>query len=149
MITPRADRVKIALQFGIVQFGRDALPRELHVEVGIQRLHHHQADGNRIHAAPGLGAIDEQLELRRQRIPMRGDEEVDAAGVVVQAGAVGRGQAGVDAPSRIAKLEYALHLIVPDERGSEDLRQFAVGVAAQNVHLPQAVLGGHIALGHK
>ena len=149
MIAPGTDGVEIAFQLGVVQIGGDPFPRELHVPMGVEHLDHQDADAQGVDAAPGLRAIVEQLELGGKRIRVLGDEEVDAAGVVVKAGAVGPWQVRVDAPGRQAKLKDALGLVVPDERGAEDLRELAVGVAAGGVHLPQAVLGGYIALGQE
>ena len=36
-----------------------------------------------------------------------------------------------------------------EERGAEDFGEFSVGVAAEGVHLPEAVLGGDVALGEE
>jgi len=38
---------------------------------------------------------------------------------------------------------------VLEERGAQNLRQLAVGIAPEGVHLPEPVLGGHIALGQE
>ena len=77
------------------------------------------------------------------------DEKIDAAGVGVEALTVGRRQMVVDALGGEANLEHALRLVVLEQRGAQNLRQFAVGAAAQAVHLPQAVLGGDVALRDK
>jgi hypothetical protein len=53
----------------------------------------------------------------------------------------------VDALGYEADLEHALGFVVRDERGAEDLSQSALGVAAEDVHLPEAILGGDVALG--
>ena len=52
-------------------------------------------------------------------------------------------------PGRIPELQNPLHLVVLEERGAQNLRQLAVGIAPEGVHLPQTILGGHIALGHE
>ncbi len=148
-IAPRADRVKIVLQLVIVQLGRDVLPRQLRIPMRIQHLHHHQPDRDRVLAAPRPGAIKEQLELRRKRVLMRSDEQINPASVIVKSGAFRGRQVGVNTPGRQAKLQVALHFVVPHQRGTENLRQFPIGVAAESIHLPQPVLSGHIALRHK
>ncbi len=92
MIAPRTDRVKIGLQLGVVQLGRNLLARELGVPMRVEHLHHRQAYGDRVFSGPGARAIEEQLELRRQRMGMLVDEKIDAARVLIQPGAVRGGQ---------------------------------------------------------
>ncbi len=152
MVAPRADRIEVGLQFGvvqIVQLGGDALAAQLGLPMRVQHLHHSQADRDRVRAAPGLRAIAEQPELRRQRGLMLRDEKIHAARVIVKASAVGGGQVGVDAPGRIPDLQNPLRPVVLELRGAEDLRQLAIGVAAKEVHLPEPVLRRHVALRHK
>ena len=91
MVAPRADGVKILFEFGIVQVGGNLLAHQLRVPVGVEHLHHHRADGERIRARPGLRAVVKQAEFGGQRIGVLVDEEIDAACVFVEALAVGWG----------------------------------------------------------
>ena len=59
---------------------------------------------------------------------------------------VGR-EGGEGAVGGGADLEGALEAVVGDEGWAEDLGEFAGGVAAEDVHLPEAVLCGDVALG--
>ena len=154
MVAPRANRIQIGLQLRVAQPRGHNFPRELRVPVRVQHIDHHHADAHRVHAAPRLRAIAEQAELRRQRGPVfrievLGDEQVHAACVIVQPRAVFRGQIRVDAPGCIPKLQHPLRLVVPHHRRAHDLRQLAVGVATEGVHLPQPVLRGHVSLSHE
>ena len=74
------------------------------------------------------------------------DEEIDTPGVVVEAPAIICGQIAVEALSGNANLEDALRFVVLDERRAHDFSEIPVGVAARGVHLPQAILRGHVAL---
>ena len=131
---------------GLLQLGGDALARQLGVPVGVEHVHHHHADADGVGAGPRLRLVVEKMKLGRQRILVLRDEEIYAARIGFVAGAVFRRQVGVDAMRGIAKLKHALRLVVPKQRGAHDLGQFAVGVAAKGVHLPQAILRGDVAL---
>ncbi len=74
------------------------------------------------------------------------DVEIDAAGVGIVARAVVGGQVGVDAPRRRTKAKHALCRVVLHQRRTQHLGQLAIGVAAEHIHLPEAILRGHIAL---
>ncbi len=85
-IAPGADGIKIGYESGVVQAGGDAGAGELGSDVHIESLHHRQAHADGIHAAPGPRAIVKQAEFDGERVgafAMR-DEEIDAAGVVVE-----------------------------------------------------------------
>jgi hypothetical protein len=112
MVAPRAHGIKIRLKLGVVQFGGDVFARQFGLPMHVQPLRQDQADAHRVDAGPWLGAIVQQPELGRQRVGVLGDEEVDAVGVVVEAGTVDRGLVGVDALGRATKLKDALGLVV-------------------------------------
>ena len=77
-----------------------------------------------------------------------GDEGVDAASIVFEETAVAfaRWTATICSGFR-THLEQSLHTIVR-RRGllAENFRDFAGNVAAGQIHLPQAILGGNVAL---
>jgi hypothetical protein len=80
-------------------------------------------------------------------VPILSDEEVYAGGVLFVAMAVRGRKVAENSFRDIAKLENALGLVVIQHPLAEDFGQFAGCVAAQAIHLPEAVLGGDIALG--
>ena len=59
------------------------------------------------------------------------------------------GEDGDGAVGGGADLQGALEAVVLDEGGAEDLGELAGGVAAEGVHLPEAVLRGDEALGEE
>ena len=80
-------------------------------------------------------------------IALVGDGRVDAGGVLLKPVALRCGEGGGDAVGGGADLEDALGAVVREEGGAEDLGEVSGGVAAEGVHLPEAVLGGDVALG--
>ena len=57
MVPPRSHRINILLELWVMQVVGDQLPRQLHIPVRVQHLHHHQADGDRIDAAAAVGNL--------------------------------------------------------------------------------------------
>ena len=80
---------------------------------------------------------------------MGGDVGVDAAGVGLELVELVGGKGGDGAVGGGAELEDALLAVVVDEGGAEDLGEGAGGVAAESVHLQEAVGGGDVALGEE
>ena len=110
-------------------------------------LEHGEADEDGVAGRPRGGLVAEDAEFDGEMRALGGDGGVDAAGVELEpvqlvgwegsGGAVGGG----------TDLEGALGAVVRDEAGAEDFGEFAGGVAAEDVHLPEAVLRGDEALG--
>jgi hypothetical protein len=151
VIAPGSHGIKIGDQPGIAKPGFNAGAGELGNHMGIESLHHVEAHADGIHAAPGLGTIHKQVELDGKRMgsfALR-NEKIHAACVRVEALTVVSLQAIVDALGGEADLENALGFVILEERGTKDLGEFAIGRAAQAVHLPKAILGSHVALGNK
>src|SRR5258708_26875680 len=67
------------------------------------------------------------------------DEEVDAARVLFVAVPVCLRQAVIYPLGDVAELEDALRPVMLEDSGSNNLGQFARGIAAQHIHLPEAV----------
>jgi len=132
---------------GRMQAG-DAGAREFGGDVGVEGLDHGEDDADGVDAGPGLGAVVEEAEFNGEGIRLLAlrDEEIDAAGVVVEAAAIVRGYSAVEALSGEADLEDALRFVVLYERGAHDFGEIAVRAAARGVHLPEAVLSGDEAL---
>ena len=149
MVAPRPHRIQIGFELRVVERGRDLLPSQLPVEMRVEHLGHHHDDRQRIHAGPWLRAIHQQTKLRRKRILVLRDEEIHSARVIIQSCAIVCVQVGVHALCRPAKLQRPLRLVMPHQPGAEDLCQVAIRVAPECVHLPQAVLRGHVALREK
>ena len=95
----------------------------------------------------GCGLYMKHAKLGRQRVLVLRDVEVHAARIGFKAGAIVRGQVGIDAVGSDCEAEDALRLIVLEQRSAEDLGQFAIGVAAVKIHLPEAILRRDVALG--
>ena len=74
------------------------------------------------------------------------NEQVHAARVVVDAAAIVGSEVRVNAQGSLAKAHHALDPVMWDEPGAEHLGQLPVGAAAVGIHLPQAILRGHVAL---
>ena len=111
---------------------------QLHVPVGVQHLHHHHADGERVGPTPRLRAVVQQPEFGRQRVLVLIDKEVDSARVLVQPRPVGRWQVRIDAPRRQPELHHPLRLVVLEQRGPHHFGQFPIRIAAP---LPPARCG--------
>jgi hypothetical protein len=76
-----------------------------------------------------------------------GDRGVDAASVKLEIVELLGGKRGDGSVGGSAKLQGALNAVVLEEAGSDDLSEFAGGVATEEVHLEETVLRGDEALG--
>jgi len=115
----------------------------------IEGLHHHEADGDGVSAGPRSRLVVKEAELGRQVVLVLLDVAVDAGCIGVEARALFGVEMAVDAGCDVAQLKDALGNIVRDERGAEDFRECAAGVATEHVHLPEAILCGDVALGEE
>ena len=110
-------------------------------------LEHGEADEEGVAGRPGGGFVAEEAELKGEVRALGVDGGVDAAGVEFEpVELIGR-QGGEGAVGGGSELEGALGAVVRDHSGAEDFGEFAGGVAAEGVHLPEAVLRGDEALG--
>jgi hypothetical protein len=145
MVALRSDGVEI---YGEVcgKVSGEGFAIKLLGEFGGELLSHGERDKQRIARCPGNGPVVEEMKFDGERIAARSDEGVDAASVCLQLveligrqrceGAVGSG----------ANLQVALQPIMLNERWAEDFGKLAGGVAAESVHLEEAVLRGDVAL---
>ena len=110
-------------------------------------LKHDEADEDGVAGRPRGGLVAEDAEFDGEMRALGGDGGVDAAGVELEpVELIGR-KGGDGAVGGGADLEGALDAVVGDEAGAEDFGEFSGGVAAEDVHLPEAVLRGDEALG--
>src|SRR6185503_3518795 len=75
------------------------------------------------------------------------DVEIHSARIRFQPLAVFRREIRINAMRDIAKLQQALHLVVPEQGRSHHLGEFAIGAPPIGIHLPQPVLRSHVSLG--
>ncbi len=111
-----------------------------------QRAVHVGGDGEAVGGLPELRFVFEEGELERQVVRMLFDEAVHAAGVGFHDGArVFVHQADLTVGGA-AKLHGAEVFVDRQGRFAEYLRELAAGDAAQQIHLPEAILGHDVAL---
>jgi hypothetical protein len=128
------------------EFGGEVFAIELGGEAGGEVLEHDEADEEAVAGYPGSRLVAEEAELEREVGALEGDGGVDAGGVTLEeVKLVGREDGG-GAVGGNAQGEGALEAVVGEERGAEDFGEAAGGVAAEGVHLPEAVLCGDEAL---
>ena len=108
---------------------------------------HVGADGERVGGLPGLRPVLEKFELNGEIVLVLVNEAVDAAGVGVHDGARFVVEESGVAFGRWAEAEQTEMLVDADGRGAEDFRELATGYAAEEIHLPEAVLSHDVALG--
>ena len=141
MVAPRAYRVEVGEQFGRQLRGEGFAVELLREGVG-EVLEHGETDEQGVTGRPRCGLVAEDTELDGEMRALRGDGGVDAFGIELQpAELVGR-EGGDGAVGGGANLQDALGAIVGNEARPEDLGQISGGVAAEDVHLPEAVLRG-------
>ena len=93
--------------------------------------------------------IAEEAELEREVGALEVDGGVDAGGVALEEVELIGGEGGEGSVGGGSDEEGALEAVVGEEAGAEDLGEGAGGVAAEGVHLPEAVLCGDEALGEE
>jgi hypothetical protein len=91
--------------------------------------------------------IAEEAELEREAGALEFDGGVDAGGVALEEVELVGGEGGDSAVGGGSDEEGALEAVVGEEAGTEDLSEGAGGVAAEGVHLPEAVVCGDETLG--
>ena len=110
-------------------------------------LKHDEADEEGIAWSPGGGGELEDAVFEGEVVSLGGDGGVDAFGVKLQpVELVGR-HSGEGSIGGGAELQDALDAVVGNHGRAEDLGELTGGVAAEGLHLPEAVLRGDVALG--
>jgi hypothetical protein len=93
--------------------------------------------------------VAEETELEGEVFALEFDGGVDAGGVALEEVELIGGEGGDGAVGGGSDEEGSLEAVVRDEGGAEDFGEGAGGVAAEGVHLPEAVLCGDEALGEE
>ena len=127
----------------------EGLAVELGGEAGGEVLEHDEADEEAVARGPGGGLIAEEAELEREVGALEVDGGVDAGGVALEEVELIGGRVAMARSAEARMQEGALEAVVGEEGGAEDLGEGAGGVAAEGVHLPEAVLRGDEALGEE
>ena len=156
VIAPGAYRVEVGNKVG-GEAGGEGFAIELVGEVRGEVLGHDDGDEERVARLPGFGEVVEDMELDGESVgsvggvgaAVGGDVGVDAIGVGLELVELVGGKDGDGAVGGGAELEDALLAVVLDERGAEDLGEGAGPVAAEGVHLEEAVGGSDVALGEE
>jgi len=156
MVAPGADGIEVGEKVG-GEMGGEGLAIELGGEAGGEVLRHDEGYEEGVARGPGGGGVAEDVELDGKVLRGRraflcagaGNEGVDAVGVGLELVELVRGEDGDGAVGGGSELEDALLAVVVDERGAEDLGECAGAVAAEGIHLEEAVGGGDVALGEE
>jgi hypothetical protein len=148
VVTPGDDGVEVADEV-LREAGREGFAVELGGEAGGEVLEHDEAYEEGVARSPGGGLVAEETELERQVGALEGHGGVYAGGILVEeVKLIGR-EGGDGAVGGGAELEGALEAVVGEKRDAEDLGEGPGAMAAEGVHLPEAVLGGDEALGEE
>ena len=144
-VAPGAYGVEVGEEIG-GEVGGEGFATELDGEAGGEILIHGERDEQGVASGPRCGLVMEEVELYGEVVGVLGDEGVDAVGVGVELVPLVGGECGGGVVGCGADLESALEAVVIDEVGAEDFGEFAGGVAADEIHLEEAVLCGDEAL---
>ena len=155
MVAPGAYGVEVGNEVGR-EAGGEGFAVEFCGEVGREVLGHDDGDEERVARLPGFGGVVEDVELdgvlRGRRVLLCAvgiDVGVDAVGVGLELVELVGGKDGDGAIGGGSELEDALFAIVLDEGGAEDFGEGAGAVAAEGVHLEEAVGGSDVTLGEE
>ena len=129
--------------------GGEGFAAELGGKAGGEVLKHDEADEEAVARGPGGGLIAKEAELEREVGALEVDGGVDSGGVTLEEVELVGGEGGEGAVGGGSDEEGALEAVVGEEAGAEDLGEGAGGVAAEGVHLPEAILRGDEALGEE
>jgi hypothetical protein len=146
MVAPGAGGVEICDELGR-EMGGEGLAAELIGEAGGEVLEEGEFDEEGVSGGPGYGLVADEAELDGEVIALGGDGGVDTVGVDGEPALLIGGQDSDGAVRRCAELEGALEAVVLEHLAAEDGGELAGGVAAEEIHLPEAVLRGDVALG--
>ena len=153
LVAPGAYRVEVGEKVG-GEVGGEGLAIELGGEVGGEVLGHDEGDEEGVAGLPEGGSVVQDVELDGQGVGavgavVGGDVGVDAAGIGLELVKLVGGKGGGGSVGGGAELEDALLAVVLDEGGTKDLGEGSGAVAAESVHLEEAVGGGDVALGEE
>ena len=140
---------KQEVHLGGVALGEHVALHHLIAPRGGEVAKHVERNDQAIDHAPGARLVLEQREFEWQASQVAVDEGIDAARVGRESGAVRRRQGGIGALGQAADSQAAGFAVGFERRGADHFRQVAGRIAAQAVHLPEAILGSHVSLHEK
>jgi hypothetical protein len=146
VVAPGGYRVEVGDEI-LREAGGEGFAAELGGEAGGEVLKHDEADEEAVARGPGGGLIAEEAELEGEMGALQFDGGVDAGGVALEEVELIGGEGSEGSVGRGSDEEGALEAVVWEEAGAKDFGEGAGGVAAEGVHLPEAVLCGDEALG--
>jgi hypothetical protein len=145
VVAPGAYGIEVGEEFGRKFCGESFAVELLGESVG-EVLEHCEADEDGVAGCPRDRLVAEDAELDGEVRALNGNRGVDALGIELEpVELIGR-ERGDGAVGGGANLEDALGAVVGNEAGAEDFSEFSGGMAAEDVHLPEAVLRGDEAL---
>jgi hypothetical protein len=133
----------------VLETGGKGFAAEFRGEAGGEVLKHDEGDEEAVARGPGGGLVAEEAELEGEMGALEVDGGIDAGGVALEEVELVGGESGDGAVGGGSEEEGALEAVVGEEAGAEDLGEGTGGVAAEGVHLPEAVLCGDEALGEE
>ena len=146
VVAPGAGGVEVGDELGR-EFGGDGFAAELGGEGVGEVLKEGEADEDGVAGRPVGGLVAEEAELEGEVIALESDGGVDAAGVEIEPVHLVGGEGGDGVLGGGAEEEGALGAVVAEHGVAEDFGEGTGGVAAEELHLPEAVLCGDEALG--
>jgi hypothetical protein len=153
-VAPGADGEEVSEKLGAElgrrvrsEAGGEGFAVEFFGEAVGEVLEHDEGDEDAVAGGPGFGLIAEDAELDGEVRAHGVDGGVDTEGVDLEGVELVGRELRDRAVGGGADLEGALQPIVREKARSEDLGEFAGGVAAKGVHLEEAIAGGDEALG--
>jgi hypothetical protein len=148
VVAPGDGRVEIADEV-CREFSGEGFAVELGGETSGEVLEHDESDEDGIAGRPRGGLVAEETEFQWEVGALEFDGGVDSCCIAFELMELVWWERGEGAVSRVAEFEGALEAVVGEERWAEDLCEGSGRVAAEGIHLPEAVLGGDEALGEE
>jgi hypothetical protein len=127
----------------------ESLAVELGGEAGGEVLKHDETDEETVAWGPGCGLVPEEAELEWKMGALKFHRSVDSGRVSLEEAELIGGKGCDGAVGGGADEEGALETVVSEEGRTENFSEGARGVAAEGVHLPEAVLSSDETLGEK
>ena len=146
VIAPGAYRVEVGEERGR-EAGGEGFAAEFLREAGGEVLKHDEGDEDGVAWSPGGGIVVEETELEWEMGTLEVHGGVYAAGVEVEVVELGRIENCNGSLCGSTELKGSLGAVVSEELGAEEFGEGSEGVAAEGLHLPEAVLRGDEALG--
>jgi hypothetical protein len=145
MVAPSDGWVKVADEV-CREFSGEGFAVEFGREAGGEVLEHDEADEDGVAGRPGGWLVAKEAKFQGEVGALKFDGGIDTCCVAFELVKLVGWERGEGAVSRVAEFEGALEAVVGEKRWTEDLSEGSCSVAAEGIHLPEAVLGGDEAL---